>query len=310
MEFSHIPVLFNETVESLRIAPDGVYVDCTAGGGGHAAAILARLSQNGRLIAIDRDPDAVAVLRERFKDAPNVTVVHDNYLNIREIARVLGVEGKVSGVLADLGVSSYQLDTPERGFSFHADAPLDMRMSKEGLSARDVVNTYPESELKRILYTYGEEKFAPSVARRIVAEREKQPIETTLQLAEIVKSGIPAKARREGGHPARRAFQAVRIEVNGELRDLQSAVEGMFSVLKVGGVLSVITFHSLEDRTVKNVFRALSAGCTCPPDFPVCVCGKTPQGKPLGKASPSARELEENPRARSARLRSIEKLKL
>lgn len=309
MEFTHVPVLFHETIESLHVKPDGVYVDCTAGGGGHAAAIADRLSEKGRLIAIDRDPDAIANLKEKFKDRSNIILVHSNYAEIASVVRGAGFDG-ADGVLADLGVSSYQLDTAERGFSFHLDAPLDMRMSKEGLSAYDVVNTYPEAELRRILFVYGEEKFAPSIAKRIVAARSISPIETTLQLAEIIKTGIPAKARREGGHPARRSFQAIRIEVNGELERLAESVEAMFSVLKVGGILSVITFHSLEDRAVKNTYKMLCAGCDCPPDFPVCVCGKTPRGALNGKKiAPSAAELEANPRARSARLRSIVKLK-
>ena len=309
MAFSHIPVLFNETIDSLRVKPDGIYVDCTAGGGGHAAAVLERLSPEGRLIAIDRDPDAIANLKEKFRDEPRLTLVHGNFADVEEIVREAGVCG-ADGVLADLGVSSYQLDTPERGFSFHSDAPLDMRMSKEGRSARDVVNGCTEAELRRILYAYGEEKFAPSIAKRIVEERAKKPIETTFELAEIVKSGIPARARREGGHPARRSFQAIRIEVNGELQHLEQSVEAMFSVLNVGGGLSVITFHSLEDRAVKLTFRKLCEGCTCPPSFPVCVCGKTPRGKLAGKpVVPSEEELAENPRARSARLRSIERLK-
>ncbi|MBQ9507058.1 MAG: 16S rRNA (cytosine(1402)-N(4))-methyltransferase RsmH [Clostridia bacterium] len=309
MAFSHIPVLFNETIDSLRVKPDGVYVDCTAGGGGHAAAVLERLSPEGRLIAIDRDPDAIANLKEKFRGEPRLTLVHGNFADVEDIVREAGVCG-ADGVLADLGVSSYQLDTPERGFSFHSDAPLDMRMSKEGRSARDVVNGCTEAELRRILYAYGEEKFAPSIAKRIVEERAKKPIETTFELAEIVKSGIPARARREGGHPARRSFQAIRIEVNGELQHLEQSVEAMFSVLNVGGVLSVITFHSLEDRAVKLTFRKLCEGCTCPPSFPVCVCGKTPRGKLAGKpVVPSEEELAENPRARSARLRSIERLK-
>ena len=309
MAFSHIPVLFNETIDSLRVKPDGVYVDCTAGGGGHAAAVLERLSPAGRLIAIDRDPDAIANLQEKFRDEPRLTLVHGNFADVEAIVREAGVNG-ADGVLADLGVSSHQLDTAERGFSFHQDAPLDMRMSKEGRSARDVVNGCTEAELRRILYTYGEEKFAPSIAKRIVEERAKKPIETTFELSEIVKSGIPARARREGGHPARRSFQAIRIEVNGELEHLEQSVEAMFSVLNVGGVLSVITFHSLEDRAVKLTFRKLCEGCTCPPSFPVCVCGKTPRGKLTGKpVVPSEEELAENPRARSARLRSIERLK-
>ena len=309
MEFSHVPVLFRETVDSLRIRPDGIYVDCTAGGGGHSKAVADLLSDNGRLIALDRDPDAVRNLTEKFRPYDNVTVVRDNFTNIRSVLDSLGVE-RVDGVMADLGVSSYQLDTAERGFSFHQDAPLDMRMSKEGMSAADVVNGYSERELFHVISCYGEEKFARSIARLIVAERAKKPFETTLELAETVKNAIPARARREGGHPARRTFQAIRIEVNGEIEHLPDAVFSMFGCLKEGGVLSVITFHSLEDRAVKQAFRELCTGCRCPKDFPVCVCGRTPAGElPFKSVSPGEEELEKNPRSRSARLRSIVKLK-
>lgn len=309
MEFSHVPVLFHESIDSLRIRPDGIYVDCTAGGGGHSRAIAERLSGKGRLIAIDRDPDAIANLEELFGSDPRVTVVKENFGNIRSVLDSLGVS-RADGILADLGVSSYQLDTAERGFSFHKDAPLDMRMSKEGVSAADVVNGYTEQALFRVISCYGEEKFARSIARRIVAEREKQPILTTFALAETVKSAIPARARREGGHPARRTFQAIRIEVNGELEHLPEAVFAMFDALGEGGVLSVITFHSLEDRAVKQAFRTLCEGCRCPKDFPVCVCGRTPAGElPFKPVSPGEKELEENPRSRSARLRSIVKIK-
>lgn len=308
MNFVHIPVLFGETIDSLNIKADGIYVDCTAGGGGHSSAILERLSDKGRLIAIDRDPDAVSNLREKFAGKENVTVVNDNYRNIESILESLGIDG-ADGVLADLGVSSYQLDTPDRGFSFHNDAPLDMRMSKAGKSAYDVVNGYPEQELARIIFLYGEEKFSRGIAKKIVEARKEKPVETTLELAEIIKSGMPAKAKRDGGHPARKTFQAIRIEVNGEIEDLTPAVNSMFSVLKQGGILSVITFHSLEDRAVKTVFRELTTGCTCPPDFPVCVCGKTPKGKlQFRSVSPTEEELQQNPRSRSARLRSIQKL--
>ena len=309
MEFSHVPVLFHESIDSLRIRPDGIYVDCTAGGGGHSRAIAERLSGKGRLIAIDRDPDAIANLEELFGSDPRVTVVKENFGNIRSVLDSLGVS-RADGILADLGVSSYQLDTAERGFSFHKDAPLDMRMSKEGVSAADVVNGYTEQALFRVISCYGEEKFARSIARRIVAEREKQPILTTFALAETVKNAIPARARREGGHPARRTFQAIRIEVNGELEHLPEAVFAMFDALGEGGVLSVITFHSLEDRAVKQAFRTLCEGCRCPKDFPVCVCGRTPAGElPFKSVSPGEKELEENPRSRSARLRSIVKIK-
>lgn len=309
MQFNHVPVLFYETVDSLKINPDGIYADCTAGGGGHSAEILSRLSEKGRLIAFDRDPDAIKNLTEKFRGKENITIVKSNYCEIDRRMEELGIAA-FDGIMADLGVSSFQLDTPERGFSFHNDAPLDMRMSKEGISAKDIINTYSEKELTRIFTMYGEEKFAKSIARLIVARREKTPYETTFQLAETVKDGIPARARREGGHPARRVFQAVRIAVNGEYEDLTPSVEKMFDALKVGGVLSIITFHSLEDRAVKNAFKKFTEGCTCPKDFPVCVCGKTPRGQLQFKSmAPTAEELERNPRSHSARLRSIIKLK-
>lgn len=309
MDFNHIPVLFNETIESLDIKPDGIYADCTAGGGGHSKAIADKLSDKGLLVMIDRDPDAVENLKKKFASYNNVRIINDNYCNIGYIADSLGIKG-FDGILADLGVSSYQLDTPERGFSFHNDAPLDMRMSKSGMSAADVVNTYSEKELMHVISCYGEEKFAKSIARMIVSRREKKPFETTFELAETVKDAIPARARREGGHPARRTFQALRIEVNGEIEKLPSSLENMFSALNKDGVLSIITFHSLEDRAVKNMFKKFCEGCTCPKEFPVCVCGKTPAGmlkfKSLG---PTQEEIEENPRSRSARLRTIIKLK-
>ena len=309
MTFSHIPVLLRETIDSLRILPDGIYADCTAGGGGHSAAIADRLSPQGRLIAIDRDPDAVANLKEKFKGRANVAVVQSNFNRLSDVLVEQGA-GRADGILADLGVSSFQLDTAERGFSFHTEAPLDMRMSKEGMSAADVVNTYSESELFRVIANYGEEKFARNIARMIVSDRAKKPFETTLELSETVKKAIPARARREGGHPARRTFQAIRIEVNGELAGLPEAVFGMFDCLKPGGVLSIITFHSLEDRAVKQTFRTLCTGCVCSKESPVCVCGRTPAGElPFKSVSPGPQELEENPRSRSARLRSIVKLK-
>ena len=308
MEFSHVSVLLFEAVNSLNIKKDGVYVDCTAGGGGHSAEILKRL-ENGRLFALDRDPEAIAALKERFKGDERVTVVQTEFENIRSVLATYGEE-HADGVLADLGVSSHQLDTAERGFSFHSDAPLDMRMSKQGVSAADLVNTLSERELERIIRTNGEEKFSRSIARAIVRERQKKPVETTLELVEIIKSAMPEAAKRNPGHPARRTFQALRIEVNGELDRLESSLEEMFSSLCVGGRLSVITFHSLEDRIVKRKFASLCTGCTCPPSFPVCVCGKTPRGKLAFKSVlPGEQELEANPRSRSARLRSIEKLK-
>lgn len=305
MEFTHIPVLFQETITSLHIQPDGVYVDCTAGGGGHSKAILEQLSDRGSLIAVDRDPEAIEILQTRLGEYPQARIVHDTFNHIRTI---LG-ETRADGILADLGVSSHQLDTAERGFSFHKDAPLDMRMSKAGLSAYDVVNTYSEAELSRILFTYGEEKFAKSIARNIVHRRAERPIATTFDLIDIIKQSMPQKAMRDS-HPARRTFQAIRIEVNGELTQLDTALNDMFDCLKVGGILSVITFHSLEDRMVKQRFREFSEGCTCPKEFPICVCGKTPRGKILIKGTaPSEQELSENYRAHSARLRSIQKLK-
>lgn len=304
-EFHHIPVLFNETIDSLNIVPGGVYVDCTAGGGGHSSAILERLGE-GRLIAVDRDPEAIATLSARFGDDPRVTLVHDNFFNIKAILSSLGIE-QVNGVLADLGVSSHQLDEPARGFSFHHDAPLDMRMSLEGMSAADAVNDLPQHELQRIIYEYGEEKFAPAISRAIVRAREQKRIETTLELAEIIKSAMPAAAKRDG-HPARRTFQAIRIYINGELDGLSQAVTDMFDCLDKGGRVSIITFHSLEDRIVKQAFAPLAKGCICPRNFPVCVCGRVPQAKVLKAVAPSEAETAENPRSRSARLRTAEKL--
>ena len=304
MEFSHIPVLFNETINSLNIKPDGLYVDCTAGGGGHSRAIAEKLT-TGRLISIDRDPDAIKVLNERLGIYPQVTVVHNTFNNIKEI---LNGE-RADGIIADLGVSSFQLDEAERGFSFHKDAPLDMRMSKQGTSAKDLVNTLSVGELTRILRDYGEEKYANRIANNIVAEREKKEIETTFELIDIIKSSMPQKAMRDS-HPARRTFQALRIEVNGELDQLNTALDDMFDCLKIGGILSIITFHSLEDRIVKTGFKNAENPCTCPPDFPVCVCGKKPKGKIITRKPivPSDVELEENSRAKSSKLRVFEKI--
>lgn len=309
MEFKHIPVLFRESIDALDIKPDGLYADCTAGGGGHSNAILDRLSGNGRLVAIDRDPEAIETLTKRFEGRENVSIVNDNFFNIKSILSQFTDEG-ADGILADLGVSSHQLDDAARGFSFHADAPLDMRMSMQGMSAADAVNSLSQRELQDIIYRYGEDKFAPRIAAGIVRARAKKPIETTLELAEIVKSSIPAAARREGGHPARRTFQALRIYVNGELDGLDRAIGDMFDSLKVGGRLAIITFHSLEDRAVKQTFASLCEGCICPPEFPVCVCGRKSRGRlPQKAAAPSKAELEENPRSRSARLRVIEKIR-
>ncbi len=304
MEFSHIPVLFKETIDSLEIKPDGLYVDCTAGGGGHSSAILERLT-TGRLIAIDRDPDAVKILNERLGDRKNVEIVHNTFNNIGSI-----LDGrKADGILADLGVSSYQLDEASRGFSFHKDAVLDMRMSKSGESAKDLVNTLSVGELTRIIRDYGEEKYANRIANNIVSARQTKEIETTFELIDIIKASMPQKAMRDS-HPARRTFQALRIAVNGELDQLDTALDEMFDCLKIGGTLSIITFHSLEDRMVKQRFNTLAQGCTCPKEFPVCVCGKTPAARiTLKGKAPGEAELEENPRSHSARLRSLVKLK-
>ncbi|MEG2174663.1 MAG: 16S rRNA (cytosine(1402)-N(4))-methyltransferase RsmH [Oscillospiraceae bacterium] len=308
MEFSHLSVLLSETVECLNVRPEGIYIDGTAGGAGHSAEIARRLT-TGRLIAVDRDPDAVRVASQRLAPWPQATVIHGDFRNLGVLAARCEIS-HVDGVLLDLGVSSYQLDAAERGFSYHTDAPLDMRMSQEGMSAKDVVNSYSASELTRVLRDYGEEKFAPRIARFIVEQRAKSPIQTTLELAELIKSAIPAYARREGGHPAKRSFQAIRIEVNGELMALETALEDAFELLSVGGRLAVITFHSLEDRMVKRRFATYIRGCTCPPDFPVCVCGHSPAGrlvlrKPI---TASEEEIALNKRSRSAHLRCIEKL--
>ena len=305
-DFKHIPVLFYETVDALDVKPDGIYVDCTAGGGGHSSAVAEKLT-TGKLISIDQDPEAIAVLTKRFENNPNVVVVHDNFVNIRSVLNNLGIIG-VDGVMADLGVSSHQLDTDARGFSFHKDAPLDMRMSMSGMSAADIVNNASEAELRRIIYTYGEEKFAPSIAKNIVKARETKPIETTFELVEIIKASMPMKAKRDG-HPARKTFQALRIEVNQELTKLEKALDDMFDVLNPSGRLAIITFHSLEDRMVKKRFNSFCEGCTCPPQFPVCVCGNTPKGRlPFKSKAPSMNEVDENFRAHSARLRAVEKL--
>ena len=308
MEFNHIPVLLEETIASLNIKPDGIYVDGTAGGGGHSEQIARRLT-TGRLIAIDQDPDALQAAGNRLAKYPQAMVVEGNFCNIPSILKELQVK-KVDGILLDIGVSSHQLDTPGRGFSFHNDAPLDMRMSQKGPTAADLVNNLSAEELAKIFFEYGEEKFSRSIASGIVKARTQAPIETTLQLAQVISDNVPAKAKRQG-HPARQCFQALRIAVNRELDVLSQGLDGAFSSLKVGGRLSVITFHSLEDRMVKQRFAGLCKGCTCPPEFPVCVCGKTPAGKLPFKnpVSASEQELQENQRARSAKLRTVEKLK-
>ena len=308
MEFHHKPVLFEETIDSLAIRPEGLYIDGTMGGGGHSEAILQRLT-TGRLLSIDQDPDAIQAAGQRLSRYPQSIRVQGNFSSMKEIAHAQGWE-QVDGVLLDIGVSSYQLDTPERGFSYHHDATLDMRMSQQGVSARDLVNGLSEQELADVIFRYGEDRNARRIARGIVEAREQQPLETTGQLAEVIKASVPAKVRRSEGHPARKTFQALRIAVNGELDRLQEGLEAAFSLLKPQGRLAVITFHSLEDRIVKRQMAQWCQGCTCPKDFPVCVCGRTPQGQLVYKKglAPSQQEVAENPRARSARLRVIEKL--
>ncbi len=307
MEFSHVSVLLKETVDGAFTDPNGVYADLTTGGGGHSLELAKRLD-GGRLICFDQDKEALEAAGERLKGLP-VTLVRSNFCEMKSVLADLGIK-ELDGIIADLGVSSHQLDTAERGFSFHNDAPLDMRMSGEGLSARDVVNEYDEGELAKILFDYGEEKFGNRIARGIVNARLTAPIETTGQLAEIIKSSVPAAYRREK-NPCRKSFQAIRIEVNHELDVLETALTDGFDVLKVGGRMSVITFHSLEDRIVKNRFKEFCTGCTCLPEFPVCVCGRKPMGRLVDKKpiTASPEELERNPRSRSAKLRIIEKIR-
>ncbi len=298
----HKPVLFDEVMEALAIKPDGFYIDGTAGGGGHSEGIAQRL-QTGRLLSIDQDPDAIAEASSRLKDYTCSIVYQSNFSQMEQVVTHLGL-GQADGVLLDIGVSSHQLDTPQRGFSYHHDAPLDMRMSQTGPSASDLVNTLSQQELARIIATYGEEKCARRIAQAIVAARQDQPIATTGRLAEIIKEAVPAAVRRDG-HPARKTFQALRIAVNGELDRLSEGLDAAFTVLKPGGRLAVITFHSLEDRMVKQRMAEWCKGCTCPPDFPVCVCGKTPSAHLLHRKPIEAgeKELRENPRSRSAKLR-------
>ncbi len=302
----HIPVLLNEVIEGLNIKPDGTYIDCTLGFAGHSLEIAERLD-NGRLIGFDRDPDACAAAAEKLAGY-NCTVVNRRFSFIKEEADRLGVSG-ADGILMDLGVSSYQLDTAERGFSYHEDAPLDMRMSRDGLSAYDVVNEYPADRLRQILYDYGEEKFAQGIVRGIEQARAEKPIRTTLELAEIIKRNVPLKVRREK-NPCKKTFQAIRIEVNSEMEELEKGLNAAFELLNKGGRLAVITFHSIEDRAVKNMFKELCTGCTCPPSFPVCVCHKTPRAVAVTKKPTvaSEEELLRNHRSRSAKLRIIEKL--
>lgn len=308
-QFMHIPVLLNETIDALNIRPDGIYVDGTAGGAGHSREIASRLdgAKGGRLIALDRDPTAVKTATERLSGLP-AQVVHADFADMKSVLSELGID-KVDGVLLDLGVSSHQLDKAERGFSYHNDAPLDMRMSQEGVCAKDIVNGYSFEQLRGILYEYGEEKFAPSIARAIIAAREIKLIETTSELAEIVKSAVPQKVRREK-NPCKKTFQAIRIAVNDELGQLDSVLDTAFDLLAPDGRLAIITFHSLEDRMVKRRFAQFATGCTCPPEFPQCVCGKKPRGKIVLRkpVTASEEELKSNLRSRSAKLRAIEKL--
>ncbi len=311
MEFAHKSVLLDETIEMLRIRPDGIYVDGTLGGAGHSLEIVKRLTQGGRLIGIDQDADAIRAATERLAPyAGQVTIVRDNYVNMAEVLQELGID-RVDGILLDLGVSSFQLDTPERGFTYRdADAPLDMRMDdRQSLTAREIVNTYSEAELTRILRDYGEERFAKNIARRIVAARQEAPIETAGQLNDLIRASIPAKMRQSGGHPSKRTYQALRIELNRELDVLKEGLDTMVDLLAEDGRICVITFHSLEDRIVKSAFRTNENPCTCPPDFPVCVCGKKSKGKVVTRKPilPTEEELAQNPRAASAKLRVFER---
>lgn len=311
MTFEHRSVLFEETMEGLAIRPDGIYVDGTLGGGGHAAGVLARLGAGGRLIGIDQDADAIRAAAERLAPfGDRVTIVRSNYRDMPAVLDGLGV-GLVDGICLDLGVSSYQLDTASRGFTYRdADAPLDMRMDqRKDKTAKEIVNTYSETELYRIIRDYGEDRFAKNIAKHIVRAREEKPIETAGELTEIIRASIPARIRVTGGHPAKRTFQALRIELNEELSVLEASIDGMIDRLAPGGRLAIITFHSLEDRIVKTRFRLSENPCTCPPDFPVCVCGRVSKGRVITRKPvlPSEKELSENPRAASAKLRVFER---
>lgn len=310
MEFKHVSVLLNECIEGLNIRENGIYVDGTLGGAGHTIRVLEKLKGSGRLIGIDQDAEAIMACTERLKNYKNATLVHDNFSNIKKVLSNLNISG-VDGILLDLGVSSYQLDTPERGFSYMHDAPLDMRMNEDSdFTAWNVVNEYEKDELVRVIKEYGEERWASRIADFIVKERKLKSIDTTFQLVDIIKAAIPASARRDGPHPAKRTFQAIRIEVNGELDILEGAINDCIDCLNPGGRICIITFHSLEDRIVKNVYKKRENPCTCPPEFPVCVCGKKPEVKILTRKPiiPSENEMEENPRSRSAKLRIAEKL--
>lgn len=311
MEFKHVSVLLQETIDGLAVKPDGIYVDGTTGGGGHSYEICKRLGENGRLICIDQDAEALAAAEKRLEPfAGIVTMVKSNYAQMKEVLKQLGID-KIDGIVLDLGVSSYQLDNAERGFSYREDAPLDMRMDREQtLTARDIVNEYPESELYRIIKEYGEERFAKNIARNICKRRQDKPLETTFELVDIIRNSMPAKARNGKSHPAKRTFQAIRIECNQELEVLRQALDEMVDLLKDGGRISIITFHSLEDRMVKTSFRRQENPCTCPPDFPVCVCGNKPKGKVITRKPilPSEEECEQNTRSKSAKLRVFERI--
>ncbi len=312
MNFAHKSVLLDEVIEGLDIKPDGIYVDGTLGGGGHSYHICEKLNEKGRLIGIDQDEDAIAAATERlaeFKD--KVTIIRDNYCNIRKVLNDLNISS-VDGILLDIGVSSYQLDTADRGFTYkEEDAPLDMRMDQRmGLTAEDIVNDYSEMELFRIIRDYGEDQFAKNIAKHIVIERQKERIRTTGQLTEIIKAAIPMKFRAHGGHPAKKTFQAIRIELNRELEVLENSIDDMIELLSDKGRLCIITFHSLEDRIVKNIYRDNVDTCTCPSNFPVCVCGNRPKGKIITRKPivPSDKELQENKRAKSSKLRIFERI--
>ena len=311
MEFKHKSVLLNETIESLNVKPDGIYVDGTLGGGGHSYEICKRLGEKGRLIGIDQDADAIEAASLRLKEFKDkISLVHSNYNNIKSVVNDLGIN-KVDGIVLDLGVSSNQLDNPERGFTYREDVPLDMRMDRESsMTARDIVNDYSEMELFRVIKDYGEEQFAKNIAKHIVKARSEKPIETTGELNEIIKAAIPAKMREHGGHPSKKTYQAIRIELNHELTVLENSLDTMIELLNPKGRLSIITFHSLEDRIVKNIFRKNMNPCTCPPDFPVCVCGKKPTGRIITRKPivPSEEEIAENKRAKSSKLRVFERI--
>lgn len=310
MEFNHVSVLLNETIEGLNIKPDGIYADGTLGGAGHSYQIASKLNGLGRLIGFDQDEDAITASTERLKEFKNVTIVRSNYRNMKEELNNRGIE-KIDGILLDLGVSSYQLDTVSRGFSYKEEAPLDMRMdNRNEVTARDIVNNYSQGDLFRIIRDYGEDKFAANIAKHIVMNREIKPIETTTELAEIVKAAIPMKFRKQGGHPAKQTFQAIRIELNSELSVLKESLMDMIDLLNPNGRICIITFHSLEDRIVKNIFKEAEDPCTCPKNFPTCVCGKKSKGKVITRKPilPSEEELKLNLRSKSAKLRIFEKI--